>query len=373
MGDMSAESGADQPALPSNELSARWPLWLGVFLFCFAGASIAYFTTKPLYRSDAIFEFVPTRMATPENPAHSAADLDFVDGQAYIARSDRVVGAAMNNRAWKALGRGVTPRSAIAFAERVETQAIPGGVLRISFYDADAKAAQVGAGTLGDEYASLHLYRDQNRLDVLYKRLSLFASDITRLDTQIIEVAEEFRGADLAVLQTFKTQEALRLEREMHDAETAALILTTQQSSASTRPAAKALAARYEAALAQTQRVGGAILKLRDLEKKRQAAEQEKLNIVHRINELSIEGGPRMASVQSAHLPLAPAIDHRIRNAAWSALVSLVGFFILRRIWRAWRERRRVVLARTAFPLIITHTPRPKPVIPIEAGAAGGM
>ena len=48
---MSAESGADRPMLPSNDPSARWPLWLAVFLFCFAGASVAYFTTKPLYRS----------------------------------------------------------------------------------------------------------------------------------------------------------------------------------------------------------------------------------------------------------------------------------------------------------------------------------
>jgi hypothetical protein len=373
MGDTSSESGADQPALPSNHLSARWPLWLAVFLFCFAGASVAYFTTKPLYRSDIIFEFSPTRGTTQENLARSAADLDFASGQAYIARSDRVVGAAMNNRAWKALGRPATPRSAITFAERVEAQAIPGGALRLSFYDADAKAAQVGAGAVGEEYGSL--YRNSDRLDVLYKRQSLFASDVARLHAMIIEAADEFRGADLAVVQTFWTQEALRLEREMHNAETAALVSTTRPSTAPTRPLAKVLAERHEAALAQTRRAGAAVLKVRELDKRREAAEQESLRLVHRTNELSLDGGHpwRMTVLQSAHLPLKLAIDHRVRNAAWSALGSFIGFFILRRIWRTWRERRRVVLARTAFPLIITHTPKAKPVIPIEAGAAGGI
>jgi len=353
--------------LPSNDPSARWPLWLAVFLFCFAGASVAYFTTKPLYRSDAIFEFDLTRGATQENPAHSAADLDFVKGQAYVARSIRVVEAAMSSRSWKALGRPATPRSAITFAERVEAEAIPGGVLRLSFYDADAKAAQIGAGAVGEEYGSL--YRNSDRLDVLYKRQSLFASDVARLDAKIIEAADEFRGADLAVVQTFWTQEALRLEREVHNAEIAALVSMTQPSTASTRPLATVLAERHEAALVQTERVGRAILKVRELDKRREAAEQESLRLVHRINELSLDGGHpwRMIVVQSAHLPLAPAIDHRIRNAAWSALGSLIGFFILRRIWRIWRERRRVVLARTAFPVIITHSPKPKPVIPIDA------
>jgi hypothetical protein len=106
-------------------------------------------------------------------------------------------------------------------------------------------------------------------------------------------------------------------------------------------------------------------LQLEDLRRQRELLTRNGEQVERHLREIDMAHrlpGP-LTLVSTGDLS-GPPTDPRPRRAAWGAAGGFVAFFVLRGLWRRWRERRRVVLARTAFPVITHH--EPKPVVLIE-------
>ncbi len=108
------------------------------------------------------------------------------------------------------------------------------------------------------------------------------------------------------------------------------------------------------------------MLRVRDLNRQRDEAHRDRAEVEQRLKMLSMDSAlPGVINLLfDGSLPASPTIDHRPRNAALGTLAGLPLFLLAHLALRAWRTRRRVVYARTAFPLI---TREPKPAVPIPA------
>jgi hypothetical protein len=296
-----------------------------------------------------------------------------LDAELVLLGSRRVQELAMLGPDWVKTGRGTGPAVARAIEKSVEVRSAPGGMMKVWFHDADPKMAQMGAQAITIAYYNYRLNRltsdDLKRVRLLEDRGQLLASQALRLDAKILEAASEYGSSDLSVVQTFKVQEALRLEREVRDAMSPP---AGSGATATTRPAPRWLVERYEKTRNEAREVARAQLKVQDLVRQRDEALREREQVQARIARLSLESG--MAAgvqvVSTGDLPTTPAIDHRVRNAGWGALAGLLVFFVGRTILRMWFARRQVVYARTAFPLV-THYVPPRAVLPVD-GAGNG-
>ena len=354
------------PLQPVPSRPPRWPRLLTLALFCFAGGATGWLKTVPLYRSEgliqrvtppAVFDEAQSRIEPP-----LAADL-------LVLGSTRVAEDAIRSPDWVKIGRGITPAAATAFRKSLSVAAAPGGIFKVHFHDPDPKIAQIGATAVTSAFENLHLGRSQSenmrRLRLLQDRRVLLLSQIAKLDARILEEANESGAPDPSLVHAFKTQEWLRLERDVRAAEapTSGAASTTQ---ASTRPAPKWLVERLERTRNEAMRAGWANLRIQDLDRQRQDAHRDRIEVEKRINRLQLESGmgSGLSVLSYGDLPATPAIDHRPRNAAVGALVGLVGYLFTHAILRAVVRRRRYVNPRTAFPVITHHEPRP--VVPID-------
>jgi hypothetical protein len=355
---------SDQGAESSGALQGRpprWPAVLAMSLFCVAGGSVAFFNTKPLHRAVAL---INVRATEP-----GAASPSSLDAEVLLIRSKTILDRAMTGRNWSR-SWPTTQRAVNEMLERLSARAVGGHVIEVTYFDADASAAEGRLRAIALAYSDYvnnrHVSEITTRQKLLYDRLSLFAGEAARLDTQLIDSFNELGTSDLASLEAHQLNKVAKLEQMMLDLSIAPSAVTRP----TTNPAVSMLAERLEVekkALTQTARIR---FKVEELRRHREAASSERDQLSKRLNDLMLESGlPGPVRVLSAGEISGRPIDGRPRNVAWGALAGLIPFFVVRLVARWWRERRRVLSAKTAFPVIITHTPEPKPVIPIEAGA----
>jgi uncharacterized protein involved in exopolysaccharide biosynthesis len=233
---------------------ARWPWWLALYLACFAGASVGWFRTRPLFRSEVMVQFTPRTWGVTE-PARPPLDPDFIAGQVHIAASERVVDQATRGPLWKKTGLPATPAAIEVVRRNLDVRSAPGGILTLAFAHPDPTVAQAVAQALARSYYEISVNRTaadgMTRARLLEdRRLSLW-NDIARLDRELLETAQEYGAADLSILHTFRTQEMLRLEREVRDATSPATTRGT------TRPAPAWLVDRYKQARGRPRTSGG--------------------------------------------------------------------------------------------------------------------
>jgi uncharacterized protein involved in exopolysaccharide biosynthesis len=348
----------------SHRRPSRWPARLVLLLFLIAGAAAGYLSTKPLYRAQGLVQFRQPLSALHDQPGRPI-DLPYIESEAMVARSPTIADNAMVSSNWNLLARPVSPASKEWFLQHVDAQPVAAGTMQISFIDpvpADAENACKAAVLAYTDYWKAHREQDESqRLAVLRDRVSLMAGTIVRLDTLILKDSRDAGGSDLSVMHNAQIEEIVRLEREIREAQNPV--------SAAAAPAAHAvpayLTARYEQAKKTAEKTGQTMMKLDEFGRQRDLQAAELATYQHRIGELTLALNmtPSLSILTVANVSPTPAIDHRPRNAAVGALAALILFFILKSLLRNWRNHNHSQKARTAFPVIITHTP--KPVVPI--------
>jgi hypothetical protein len=359
------------PAPQMQSPPARWPGWLALLLFCFAGACIGFFTTKPLYRAHGLIRLRQPPRILHDEPA-PPIDRSLLEQETYFIRSRLIAEMAEQNRAWIALGRPINPASTDSFWHRLDAQLVAGGLIQISFLDEDPNVAAAGAKAAVFSYseisASNATKEAERRMLILREETNHLDRSVAASDAEILDLWRPFGTPNLAALHDMQIQEAFRLEQQLLDAD-ALPASTTPKAIASTRTAPDALSQHYEKIKRDAGVTALAMTRIDEVRRQRADLANRRAAAQNRFNEFNFEERmPGPLSILSVNdTPLTPAIDHRLRNAAWSALPALILFLIIRSIWRHWRTRYRVVSARTAFPLIITHTP--KPVLPISETA----
>src|SRR4051812_42400393 len=108
MNDGSVGTTEQAPDSQPRAQSPRWPGWLALLLFCIAGASAAFYATKPLYRGEGLIQFRQPLRALHDEPAR-IYDRSFIETEAFVARSPAIVDLAMRGTSWAAIGRTVSP------------------------------------------------------------------------------------------------------------------------------------------------------------------------------------------------------------------------------------------------------------------------
>lgn len=354
---------SDAENRPQSQPS-RWPGRLALLLFAISGATAGYFSGKPLYRAQGLIQFRQPLSALHDQPGRPI-DPPYIESEAMVARSPTIADLAMSTSNWNLLGRPASPASREWFLAYIDAQPVAAGTLQISFIDAapaDAENACKAAVTAYADYWKAHREQDESqRIEVLRNRVSLIMGSIARLDSLILKESHDAGGSDLSVMHNAQIEEIVRLEREIREAQNPV--------SAAAAPAAHEipayLAARYEQAKKTAEKTGQTMMRLDDFRRQRDLQAAELTTYQHRIGELTLALGmtPSLSILTLANVSPTPAIDHRPRNAALGALAAVIVFFILKSLWRNWRNHRHGQKARTAFPVIVTHTP--KPVIPI--------
>jgi hypothetical protein len=352
-----------QPAhdpIPQAKRRSRWPARLALLLFLIAGATAGYFSTRPLYRAQGLIQFRQPLSALHDDTPRPI-DPSYIEGEALAARSPTIVDLTMQGTNWAPIGRPLTPASKEWFTQHLNAQPAAAGTIAVSFLDPDpaiASAACKAAVLAYSDYWRSHREQEETtRLQVLRDRTSLVAGTLARLDNQILSISNDSVGADLSTLHNAQIQEVVRLEREIREAQNPA-------------PPAKHdvpayLTARYEQAKLSAEKTGQTMMKLDEFRLQRDAQAARLTLLQNRIAELTVQLNMMspMSILSTSSVPATPAIDHRPRNAALGVLAALLLYLILKLLWRNWQNHLRFGRAKTAFPVIITHTP--KPVIPI--------
>jgi uncharacterized protein involved in exopolysaccharide biosynthesis len=338
---------------------------LALCLICFAGGAAGYYATRPLYRSEGVVAFEPVRVTVlGERRVEPALD-SYVDRQVELLRRGGITPFAMTHPEWTKLRPGQPSVNDVKkFSESVEAIRLPGNLIAVRFHDPDPVVAQAGAASLVTALHQLESGRARTNQDRMLKALSdrraLLGGDLARLDVAILDTAKNFGTADLAQMQTLKLHELMRLEAQLHDAQIAA----------ATRPSTDARAALYDQVSDEFTAVARAHLRVKDIERQRAELLAARSQIQRRIDEIDLDRdfAIPLYVLSSGGKPTAPVVDHRVRNGVLSALGAVLLFVLLRATWHALRGWRRRLSVRTAFPVIITHAP--KPAIPVDDAGA---
>jgi capsular exopolysaccharide synthesis family protein len=197
-----------------------------------AGAVIGYMSQTPLYQSTGRIQVMPMMAKILDDTEMSSMMpmfRNYVNTQAALVSSQRVVERAMQSDDWRSLGRGISPGEKEAFlrALSVEVDNESGQLIDVSFVDPDPKAALVGAREVILAYRDWHAegerFDDPQRVNILRDKQRILQNEIDRRQTQMQTIAEQYGTLDLAnrheqdlevMYQLEATQRQLQLELE---------------------------------------------------------------------------------------------------------------------------------------------------------------
>jgi uncharacterized protein involved in exopolysaccharide biosynthesis len=354
-------SSSDQPAEPFSPPARppRWPGWLALFLFCFCGASAGFFSTAPLYRSEGLVLIRHPPSLMNDNPPPPVDRVD-LEREAALANSNRVIDWATFQLAGN---KPASPHAIEAFGRQLEARVDPTGFLHIAFLDPNPTVAANSATAATNAYFDASRERlnriRRERFGWIEDRRSEIQARMTELQKRLDGVSEPYGPLRAGQFVDAQIQEAQRLEREIWIAQ--------GSPNSTTRPAElQRLIDRRKEVQTQAAESSKNLSAIQSIQREQEDAQKELATLISRARSLQMEAsmGSPIELHSTGNIPTTPAFDNRPRNTAIGFVASLIAFFILRALWRSLRNRYRVVSARTAFTLIITHTP--KPVIPVE-------
>ncbi|HEY1683556.1 MAG TPA: AAA family ATPase [Tepidisphaeraceae bacterium] len=204
----------------------RGRMWLAVTLAAICaivGGGIGYKALKPEYRSDGMIEIRPI-LASPLGGNNDEQGLpmysEYVQSQANILMSQRVVQAAMESDEWQALGRGNSPKAMEKFIKSLEVSYVDGSFLiRVSFTDPDPNAAQIAVKSMIQAYMSI--YGDveskelRDKMNMVDRDRQSRMQDRKAKEDQILQIAHDYGTVDLSTLHAALIDEVVRLESQL--------------------------------------------------------------------------------------------------------------------------------------------------------------
>jgi hypothetical protein len=313
---------------------------LALALCCTGGGAAGFFLSRPTYRAVGTIAFAPAEDVLTGQ--RRAVTPDEVDAAAVAAASRRVVDSAMAGGTW---GAANAPADRDAVLAHLSARRVNGSVVRVEYVYGDRRTAE---GRLLEILRAFEKFDGdrresevRKRLEALRGRQALVIGQIRRTETELLRITDKWGTSDLA-----KFEDELR-RRLVAGGQL--LRRGDQVAQAGNPTAAPAPVSNDVELLAEVSRHR---LKVDELKSDHARAVADRNEVERRID------GIRMNQTVGSGVvidtaPHATRDDPRARNAAAGALGAVAVALLVWFAWRVGSGRRRVVDARTAFPLIV--------------------
>lgn len=216
-------------------LRGRWKWAIGLAVAgAIIGVATGYFAArKPQYRSVGLIQIKPVVNGVIEQQRQQMPMFDqFVESQAALMRSRRIIDLAMDRPEWRELKRGKSDDEIVEFTENL--QVVRQGItVLVSYQDHDPVAAASAVKAVIRAYKEVNddseARADNTRRDALTTRQTNLTSDISRLRTRIYKIAaddggdnstrEPYTPESLARVYALKLEELQKLEAELRNSQ----------------------------------------------------------------------------------------------------------------------------------------------------------
>lgn len=209
----------------------RGRMWLAGILATVcaaAGGAAGYKLLKPEYRSDGLVEIRPL-LASPlagnqdeVMPMYS----EYVQSQANILDSQRVIQSAIESDEWQAVGRGSSPQAIEKFMKDLEVTCVDGSFfIRVSFTDPDPTIAATAVKSVIQSYMSI--YGDveskelRDKMNMVDRQRQAWMQEKKAKEDMILQTARDYGTEDLTTTHAAMIDEVVHLESQLEQAQLA--------------------------------------------------------------------------------------------------------------------------------------------------------
>lgn len=207
-----------------NMMRGRY-LWaiLAAVLLGALGASIGYLSQEPMYRSTGVIRIEPNMphliYKIQENSMLPMFE-SFVGSQVVFIRSQRVVLSALENDAWRKLGRGTSSEVLDEFTAALDVTHPPRSELIIvSFVDEDRGAAKAAVRSIIQAYNKIYVETGLNeaadRLNKLEVRRTKLRDDLASLQERRSTLTDDLGTTDVQGLAASRVADLTNLEDQL--------------------------------------------------------------------------------------------------------------------------------------------------------------
>jgi Mrp family chromosome partitioning ATPase len=178
-----------------------WAIGLAV-LGAAIGAPIGYLLQKPEYKSEGLIKLEPyVDVIGDRGSSGSMPGFDqFLQAQAALIGSKRVLAEAMGQPDWKAFGRGLLPAAEAEFQGSV-TVNIPtkgGSLIRVGFVDNNPRAAVAAVKAIITSYKTIYDQMEEEKferpMNVLYSDRQKYKAGLEACTKQILDISNELQS-----------------------------------------------------------------------------------------------------------------------------------------------------------------------------------
>jgi polysaccharide biosynthesis transport protein len=204
----------------------HWAILLGLALGALAGTA-AHQIVKDPYKSVGAVRIKPylTRIIYESEKSSVMPMFDaYVDTQASILQSQRTIMLAMDSPEWKAAVQKSRPHDLVAFTNGLEVTHPRGSeLIQVTFSDPDRQLTPVAVKAVIDAYLRIAGENDADSqtqtMRVLEDRRTKLNGDIKGFNDSIRAIADKFGTDDLTRFLTSKTDEFIRLQSSLAEAD----------------------------------------------------------------------------------------------------------------------------------------------------------
>lgn len=220
-------------------------IFLGIVLAAI-GAAIGFKLGKPDYQSIAQLQIkpvVPTVMyqsADPEKQMMPMFD-SYVDTQAQLLQSPRVVDVAINSDLWKKTGHGTDPDVVAQYLDKnlIVSHQRGSELIQVKMIDKTPQAAQAGLQSIIDSYRKIYVDSDsdngQKRMDILQALRDRLNADYLTKRQELAAAAQGTGTTDLGKQYDFQTELVEKYESALKQMELQAALASVNPSKATTQ------------------------------------------------------------------------------------------------------------------------------------------
>ena len=207
-------------------LYGRW-LWAigAAVVLAVAGGVGGWFLEEDLYRSEAALQVKLDQPIVLEELPETRRNeplRQILPVEAKRLRSQRVIEAARGDDAWRRFDRSGAG-SELAFKRSLNVDYDRNEpIIEVSFLDPDPDAAEAATRAVIDAYMRIHgeneIQQERQIIRVLEDDIQRLQTQRNRLDSNILEIAQQYGAEDLAPLIQLKLEALQEVERQLSEA-----------------------------------------------------------------------------------------------------------------------------------------------------------
>jgi succinoglycan biosynthesis transport protein ExoP len=243
-----AEQPINVPAFLHSCLRGRYPAV--ILLGLLAGAAVAavgWRFSEPSYRSEGLIQI--KYVEPPVDPNFSdngSTPFDvFMQSQQTLITSRRVVDKALQEPAWFALRRPLTPQLLNGFATNLAVETKPRSeYLKITYTDPDPAVAAAAVRAVSNAYAEIYAADEQHikeiRLKVLKQKETDALGRMKKTQASIDQAVQQFGSTDLGEIHEAAMRRVAELDSVLQDLRIALASAVAKQPNTSSIPSSPA-------------------------------------------------------------------------------------------------------------------------------------